>query len=482
MNANRALAQTIRKAAIGVLAATLGCQTIPTPRASTRTAAAPDISFEERLLARFPPEHEERVGGGWNDFLFSVDGRSAAYVVQVVGQGGDQPKCFVMVNGRREPEVARVGAHRGMCGFCGQGIPVFSPDSRRFGYAFRVGTNEEGREGVSVDGKTGPLFDDVSDPIFSRDSSRHAYEAVEKEKKIVVVDHRPLGMEFDGADHPVFSPRGDRVAYRGWFDLPNIKGENEDEDEDRPHQRYYIVLDGVRGEEYDFVGWPIFSPDGQKMAFEAQRGKEMFMIVGDARGESFDYVGSPAFSPDGRRLAYAASSGERFILIIDGRRTGPDFESMKDPFFSPDSKRVACIAIRKAENRYKNLPPLGGKECLVVDGVPGEDCDMVHDPVFSANSRHFGYTMSQDDKWFVVVDGTKFGHEFSYSDGPAFSPDGRRFAFVAEKGGEGFIVCGDQRSESFDVVRSPVFSPDGKKIAFGAKKGNELWWKVMEVK
>lgn len=90
--------------------------------------------------------------------------------------------------------------------------------------------------------------------------------------------------------------------------------------------------------------------------------------------------------------------------------------------------------------------------------------------------------MIQDGRDFVVMDGQKYGGELSSNEDLAFSPDGRRFAYVACDNGDWIVVCGDQRSERFDIVRDPVFRRHGKKVAFGARKGRELWWKVMEVK
>lgn len=80
-----------------------------------------------------------------------------------------------------------------------------------------------------------------------------------------------------------------------------------------------------------------------------------------------------------------------------------------------------------------------------------------------------------------MVGKEKFGREHDGAHWPVMSPDGSKLAYVAEKDGMEFVVCGTSRSDPFDQIVAPVFSPDGKKIAFGARKGHELWWKVMQV-
>jgi len=90
--------------------------------------------------------------------------------------------------------------------------------------------------------------------------------------------------------------------------------------------------------------------------------------------------------------------------------------------------------------------------------------------------------MSQGDRWFVMLGNEEFGRDYDRAHWSVMSPDGSKFAYVAEKDGMEFVVCGSRRCDSFDQIVGPVISPDGKKIAFGARKDHELWWKVMDVK
>src|SRR6266508_6604242 len=63
-----------------------------TPPTATSTFG---VTFEERLLATIPLEWADGVSMAWNSFVFSPDGRSAAYVVYLPYQGAENATCFV---------------------------------------------------------------------------------------------------------------------------------------------------------------------------------------------------------------------------------------------------------------------------------------------------------------------------------------------------------------------------------------------------
>lgn len=143
-----------------------GCQAVPPPAVEP---VSPDISFEERLLARIPEEWAAGVSDAWNSFLSSPDGRSAAYVVYLPYQGPDDAICFLVHGDRKGPVVKSVGATAMVDS---HGIPVFSPDGRRLAYAARLGSHDKGPWCVVIDGVQDPPWPDASDPIFSPDGRR----------------------------------------------------------------------------------------------------------------------------------------------------------------------------------------------------------------------------------------------------------------------------------------------------------------------
>jgi Tol biopolymer transport system component len=65
-------------------------------------------------------------------------------------------------------------------------------------------------------------------------------------------------------------------------------------------------------------------------------------------------------------------------------------------------------------------------------------------------------------------------NKYDNIDYPTYSPDGKSFAFVAEKDGKYFIVKDGGESDKYDDIDtfsySPKYSPDGKSFAFIAEK------------
>jgi dipeptidyl aminopeptidase/acylaminoacyl peptidase len=73
------------------------------------------------------------------------------------------------------------------------------------------------------------------------------------------------GPLYDFVSDPVFSPDGRQVAYRAW-----------------KYYKWFIVAGSREGRRFDWVSDPAFSPDGTKIAFAAQDGREFWWKVVDA--------------------------------------------------------------------------------------------------------------------------------------------------------------------------------------------------------
>ena len=94
------------------------------------------------------------------------------------------------------------------------------------------------------------------------------------------------------------------------------------------------------------VGGPAVSPDGQRVAFTAERDGHARLHVMTADGasarilaESLEAHGAPAWSPDGQSIAVAALSGgdpRVFVVPLDGRPAAPIVDGFStDPSWSP---------------------------------------------------------------------------------------------------------------------------------------------------
>ena len=118
-----------------------------------------------------------------------------------------------------------------------------------------------------------------------------------------------------------------------------------------------MVVDGKEGKRYAAVlPPPIFSPDGQRVAYCALIGDEWMVVVDGKEGNRYagTLEGTPIFSPDGQRVAYGAKIGDEWMVVVDGKES-KGYAGLSTLIFSPDSQRIVYEAV-------------GDKWMVVVDG------------------------------------------------------------------------------------------------------------------
>jgi hypothetical protein len=138
---------------------------------------------------------------------------------------------------------------------------------------------------------------------------------------------------------------------------------------------------------------------------------------------------------------------------------------------SPDGKRVGFLR-RSAD---------GAKWTAVIDGIEGPAYDAMGklSPLFSPDSKRVAYIAGRGGKKLVVLDGAE-GPEYDNVGGLAFSPDCRRFACMVERGDDRFIVVdGKEQPQRFDKMSAQgiVFSPDSQRLGYAAKRAGR--WSVV---
>jgi len=214
---------------------------------------------------------------------------------------------------------------------------------------------------------------------------------------------------------------------------------------------------------------PSLSPDGRHVAFLSTRALELELYLADAEtGEIIDRLvraeadrhvqnlsfldASVGWSPDGKRFAFGVfAKGQRAIAIYDLERRRverrldlPGIDDMRHPTWAPDGNSIVFSAMTGTAS-----------DLFSVDLATGEVTRLTDD----------GYTAIQ----------------------PEFSPDGRRIAYVTDRGpgtdldrlafGELNIAILDVETGRTDVLSlfprgkhvDPAFSADGSRLYFVAE-------------
>jgi Tol biopolymer transport system component len=256
---------------------------------------------------------------------------------------------------------------------------------------------------------------------------------------------------------PVWSPDGRKVAFTS-FDRPRWRG-NVD--------LYVMNADGsglrrlTRDPASDVA--PVWSPDGRKIAFIRSsapaegRGppeSDVYLINVDGTGErnlTGDGVsGWQTWSPDGRRIAFGSSGGID-VMSADGTGRQRLLRNRGNfPSWSPEGRKIFFL---RAGGGGRGGPAVIYVYVMNADGSA---------PRRLIRMAQVNYSL------------------------PSWSPDGRTILFVRERDGnfEIYVMNADgsgqqnlTRHPGFDSA--PAWSPDGRKIAFTTKRDGNFEVYVM---
>ena len=360
---------------------------------------------------------------------------------------------------------------------------VQSPNGKRLAYVAVQGEKER----VVVDGNEDALYDEIKTglPVFSPDSKHLAYTARRRDKAVIVVDSKEVAQ----VDEVItakpwpsmvglwFSPNGKRLAY-----TVKISG------------KWFVFVDGIKSPAWDEIsdgfghGFPEgdfagirFSADSKHYVYEAKRNGAYSIIVDGVEKAQGELVGCLLFSPDSRRTAYVQLLKEgnseqwKTFVVLDGVMDKPFDGSVEKMFFNPDSKRLFYLA------REGHMVEQG-KESLVVNGVPDREYDAFHFgyqfPVFSPDGRGFAYIGERGGENFLVLDGREqIQIQNAEVNDFVFSPDGKHWAAFLMADGEIYAVVDGRRigpygKDNATWSKQIVFSPDSRHYAFQAYRGS----------
>jgi WD40 repeat protein len=352
--------------------------------------------------------------------------------------------------------------------FSGSGV-TFSPDGKHLVYG-----------GYSKDGKRFTVLDNVEisnggSPIFSSDGKQIAYHIWDNnsKKEVIFFKGEKVG-EFDriiGANqnkYPIFSLDGRRLGL--------IAGNG---------KKNFVVVDGKEGKYYDYVGGLMFSQDSQHYMYFATDNKRGIIVKNDIEIAESNDLESAVFSPDLSRIACIYKEGDKKYVVVDGKQ-GKQYDNITELKFSPNGKRFAYAA-------WSGGIQTIGTMFAVIDGKEQKNYRWVMDITFSPDGERVAYSAGiKEEVWehCIVVDGIE-GKKYQIKvpdpnfgmSPPIFSPDSKHFGYAVEMGNESWMVVDEIEGKHYDKIRketmggwdkwdkSFTFGPDGKIAYWAAKKG-----------
>jgi len=400
----------------------------------------------------------------------------------------------------------------------GDSTIAWSRDGLHLAFFDRRGTSVT----VVVDGVAGTEYQVVHDFVFSHDAGHYGYLAWPSARggNAIVVDGREYPVEGEIVPPITLSPGGEHFACI-------------EEHREAVGTRRRMFTDTDVSGWYRRVTRPVFSPDGSRLAYFADRQLVLDGITSDPQDQRvrrrdvrFDITNRALYrsgtelvrelgpsselepeardlhvSRDGQRCAYVVRRPNLQLVVVDGV-DGPTWNEVvtDTSLFSPDGKHVAywgrkggwfSLVVDGKEIWQQNEGPRplqftpegahvvhvqnrsSGARVLVDTTPDAGEYDDVREPRVGVGGR-CGYVARRGFQEMAVVDGAE-GPRFDRVDTPAFSDDGTHVAYTAWTGSRARVIADGRPGPEFDAVipGGPAYRPDGT-LEYLAVHGNTL--------
>lgn len=383
--------------------------------------------------------------------------------------------------------------------------PSWSADGSLIAFVSGAGANGTSLESVDAAGRretilSAPSGARLNSPSWSPDGRKIAYSQFSGRKTRLMVSGATVGTAEDVFPFPPVWLSASQLLYTGdgkilvstlGGDTRVIPFQASFTLNRAEYTRRQLDFDSTADRPVKGIIDPALSPDGRQVVFEALNQLWLAGLGGKAQPLTNDafYKQSPAWSPDGKQIAYVSDqAGTAHIYILDlatraGRRlTRQSAAAELRPVWSPDGSHIAFQ--NQAGATY--IADLAGtvKEAIAQLYEPGRPSWSARSKALSlAVLRPYSRRYREGTNLIETVDlatgKATLVEPAPYKsistrgvDGPIYSPDGARMAFVMDgylwtrpADADG-LPTGEARPINEEMTDAPSWSGDGKQILY----------------